>query len=274
MTAKKCLLTEVTQDRLDEKLFYEFLDAYGWYWHNCHAEGRINESELFEAESNMIRYARSKGLRLHFERMEYTLHPAVDSQTKVMFPMRSRHAPTYIQVSDHLRQAIETILSLSPDSECRDDDLNAFLKEADEVVRGSKRMIKARKILTDCYEFDKPDRMGRIAEILRYCEHLWWFAEKEQAERSDTEPCIIDIEFVEFIPDSESDYPYSNDRYIMDEANHAYEMMDILTENNIIKRLPDRREDHLTFVLNEPGEWCQFTTDDSASETEMKGGRS
>lgn len=258
MTAKKCLLTEVSQDRLDEKLFYEFLDAYGWYWHNCHVEGRINEKELSEAEANMIRYARSKGLRLHFEKMEYALLSVDASQAKPTFPMRSRHVPTYFQVADHLRRAVETIRSLS--SESLSNDLNALLKEADEIVLGSQRMIKARKVLTDCYEFDKPDRMGRIEEILRYYQHLWSFAEERQPTASKDEQRVIDIDFVEFIPDWESDYPYDGDRYMQDDANHGWHMMGVLKEHNIIREIPNRttETEMFSFILNEPEQWCKF----------------
>ncbi len=74
--AETFVLDDIAQGRIDDKKLFAFLDAYGLYWHYCHAKGRMDEHVLKNAERNAIAYAKNKELCLEFGEMTYSLKTA------------------------------------------------------------------------------------------------------------------------------------------------------------------------------------------------------
>lgn len=97
---EKFPLDEVAEGRIDDQMFHEFLAAYGYYWHHCHAEGHINAGDLYDAGQNAIKYAREKGFRLEFGEMDYKLEPLGESANDQPAGTEcSCYAPTYLELS-------------------------------------------------------------------------------------------------------------------------------------------------------------------------------
>ncbi len=107
------------------------------------------------------------------------------------------------------------------------------------------------------YDIENPNRIGRIEAILSYYRHLWSYAEREHPEGFGTEPCAIDIDLVEFRPDSEIAVPLEDDELVEALINHGYQMMGVLKQHNIITEMPSRDQEsgYFAFILNEPRDW-------------------
>jgi hypothetical protein len=73
MSNEKYLLNEVAEGQIDDIKLYQFLDGYGFYWHYCHAKGRVDTETLQKAERNAIAFAKRKCQILVFGEMTFTL---------------------------------------------------------------------------------------------------------------------------------------------------------------------------------------------------------
>ena len=67
---EKCCLTECSENRVTLAVLDKFLDAYGYFWHQCYAEGRIDESQLKAAKRNVSRYVRRLGWKILYGEMK------------------------------------------------------------------------------------------------------------------------------------------------------------------------------------------------------------
>jgi hypothetical protein len=63
---KKCFLKECSENRITLSVLEKFLDAYGYLWHQCYAEGRIDESGMKLAKRNVARYVRRFGWKIRY----------------------------------------------------------------------------------------------------------------------------------------------------------------------------------------------------------------
>jgi len=66
----KNFLTECNENRITLSVLGEFLDAYGWLWHQCYAEGRIDESIMESAKRNVARFVRRFGCKIRYGMMK------------------------------------------------------------------------------------------------------------------------------------------------------------------------------------------------------------
>jgi len=70
MPNEKCFLTECVENRITLGVLEKFLSAYGWLWHQCYAEGRIDESVMKSAKQNVAQYVRQFGWKIHYGKMK------------------------------------------------------------------------------------------------------------------------------------------------------------------------------------------------------------
>ena len=69
MNEKYCL-TECYENRITLSVLDDFLKGYGWLWHQCYAEGRIDELLMKTAKSNVARFIRPFGWRILYGAMK------------------------------------------------------------------------------------------------------------------------------------------------------------------------------------------------------------
>ena len=70
MPSEKCFLTECVENRITLGVLEKFLSAYGWLWHQCYAEGRIDESVMESAKQNVAQYVRQFGWKIRYGKMK------------------------------------------------------------------------------------------------------------------------------------------------------------------------------------------------------------
>jgi len=66
----KCCLTECSENRITLSVLGGFLENYGYLWHQCHAEGRIDEAIMESAKRNVARYVRQFGWKILYGDMK------------------------------------------------------------------------------------------------------------------------------------------------------------------------------------------------------------
>ena len=72
MNGKNCL-TECSENRITLSVLGGFLEAYGDYWQQCYAKGRIDKSIIISAQRNVAQYIRRFGWKIKYGKMKYEI---------------------------------------------------------------------------------------------------------------------------------------------------------------------------------------------------------
>ena len=69
----KNLLMECSNNHITLSVLGEFLESYGYLWHQCYVEGRIRKSVMESAKRNVARYIQRFGWKIRYGKMQYEI---------------------------------------------------------------------------------------------------------------------------------------------------------------------------------------------------------
>lgn len=253
-STEKFPLTEIAEGRIDDTMFYEFLNAYGYYWHNCHAEGRIEDAILNTAEKNAIKYAKEKGLHLEFGEMVFALKSASEpTDDRPTGTECSCYAPTYLELSLIVEQAIEHISTMWPKEPEDIPGVAKWIKRTKRFRDGSQRVIAAKRKLYEIYDHSLMgiERERDIHELLRCYRHLFYFLENQEY---DTERNTTRFHVKIFIGDM---LPPSDEYGITAEEvlEYSRKILERMLDLNMLTEVETDDCGEMTLWINEPETW-------------------